>query len=71
MSIKNSVSGMCGFLASIAGGAIVSMVQNNGNMVFGVQIYAQQILSAISFVLIVAAVLYIHFVIAKQKVKIQ
>ena len=71
MSIKNSISGICGFLASIAGGAVISAVQNNGNMVFGVKIYAQQILSAISFVMIVAAALYIHFVIAKQSIKIQ
>lgn len=71
MAIKNSISGLCGFAASIVGGAVLDAIQSNGNMVFGMYINAQQLLSAVSFVLIVIAVLFIHFVIAKQKVKIQ
>ena len=71
MAIKNSISGLCGFAASIVGGIVLDIVQKNGNMVLGISINAQQLLSAVSFVLIVVAVLFIHFVIAKQKVKIQ
>ncbi len=71
MAIKNSISGLCGFAASIIGGAVLSAVQNNGNMIFGMYVNAQQLLSLVSFVLIVIAVMFIHFVIAKQKVKIQ
>ncbi len=71
MAIKNSVSGLCGFLASIVGGAVLELVQNKNIMFFGMQIYGQQILSAVSFVMIIAAALFIHLVIAKQKVKIQ
>ncbi len=71
MAIKNSISGLCGFIASIVGGAVLDAIQKNGNMVLGFHINAQQLLSAVSFVLIVIAVLFIHFIIAKQKVKIQ
>ncbi len=71
MAIKNSISGLCGFMASIVGGIVLDAIQKNGNMILGLQINAQQLLSAVSFVLIVTAVLFIHLVIAKQKVKIQ
>ena len=71
MAIKNSISGLCGFMASIIGGIVLEEIQNKHLMIFGVQIYSQQIQSAVSFVLILVAILFIHFVIAKQKVKIQ
>ena len=71
MSIKNSLSGLCGFMASIVGGAVLGMIQENGVTIFGIGVNAQQILSAVSFVLILLDALFIHFVIAKQKVKIQ
>ena len=71
MAIKNSISGLCGFMASIVGGVVLDAIQKNKNQFFGLQINAQQLLSAVSFVLIIIAVLFIHFVIAKQKVKIQ
>ncbi len=71
MAIKNSISGLCGFVASIVGGVVLAAIQNNGNMILGLQINAQQLLSAVSFVLTAIAALFIHFVIAKQKVKIQ
>ncbi len=70
-AIKNSIGGVCGFLASLAGGKILSAVQANGNQVFGFTVYGQQILALISFVLLIISILYTHFVIAKQKVMIQ
>ena len=71
MAFKNSIGGLCGFLASLLGGKIVSVVQANGIMVFGMLIYAQQILSAISVVLILSAIFYTKKVIEKQEVMIQ
>lgn len=71
IAIKNSVSGICGFAASIVGGIVLDAVQKNSNMLFGIHINAQQLLSAVSFVLLCVSALFIHFVIAKQKVKIQ
>ena len=71
-AIRNSVGGVFGFLAALAGGEILKAVQGvnpevGGIEMFGTVIYGQQILSAISFVFAVAALLFIHFVLEKQK----
>ena len=44
---------LAGFMASIVGGAVLDAIQKNSNMIFGLQINAQQFLSAVSFILIV------------------
>ena len=71
ISLKNCIGGLCGFFASIIGGVVLGVIQENGVVLFGININAQQILSAVSFLLLVFVALFIHFVIAKQKVKIQ
>ena len=70
-AIKNSIAGLCGFGASFAASRLLSAVQENGNTVFGIEIYGQQILSAISFVLLIIALIFSKTVIGKQKVMIQ
>ena len=67
-AIKNSIGGLCGFLASLLAGGLLSVIQENGNMLFGMPLYAQQVLSAIAAVIAVCSILYIHFVLQKQKV---
>ncbi len=71
MAIKYSIGGIFGFMASIMGGRILSIVQANDNIVLGVRIYGQQILAFISFVLTVIAVVFTKLIIEKQKVKVQ
>lgn len=71
ISIKNSISGICGFIASLLGGLVLNVIQANGNCIFGIAIRGQQVLSLVSFILILIAFLFTHFVISKQKVKIQ
>ncbi len=71
MAIKYSIGGIFGFMASLAGGRILSVIQANDNMVLGMHIYGQQVLSVISFALTVIAVVFTKMVIEKQKVKIQ
>ena len=70
-AIKNSIGGLCGFGASLVASRLLSAVQANGNTIFGITVYGQQVLSAISFVLMICAILYTKFVIEKQKVMIQ
>ncbi len=73
-AIKNSVGGLFGFGASLLGGWILNLVQSNQDKIqeiVGFQIYGQQVLSAISFVMLVITILFTHFVVAKQKVMIQ
>jgi F0F1-type ATP synthase assembly protein I len=68
MAIKNSIGGLLGFSASLIGGHILNVVQENHNMVFGLSVYGQQILSSISFVIIISAILFNRFVIEKQDI---
>ena len=71
MAIKNSISGICGFLASLAASALLANIQANGNTFLGIQVYGQQVLSAISFAIMVAAVVFTKLVIEKQKTMVQ
>ncbi len=71
MSIKNSIGGICGFLASLVGSKILALVQKNGNNILGIGCYGQQVLSCISLIVIVAAILFIKFKIKKEKVIVQ
>ncbi len=66
-AIKNSIGGVCGFCASLLGSRILAAVQKNGNTVFGVPIYAQQLLAIISVILFVAALIFVWRVIEKMK----
>ena len=66
-AIKNSIGGTVGFLAALLGGKILAAVQANGNTVLGFHVYGQQLLAAISFVLLVIAVVYNRLVILPQK----
>lgn len=70
-AIKNSIGGLCGFLTTLVASRILAFVQGNGNSFAGINIYGQQLLSLISFVLIVITILYTYFVVEKQKIKRQ
>ena len=67
-AIKNAIGGICGFGASLLGARILAVVQANGNTVFGLPIYGQQLLAFISAIIYVITLLFTHFVVGKQKV---
>ena len=67
-AIKNSIGGVAGFLAALLAGRLLSAVQANGNTIFGFTVYGQQVLAAISFLLVIVAILYNRLVVAKQQV---
>ena len=68
LAIKNSIGGIVGFLATLGASAVVDYIQSNNNMIFGMHIYAQQLLSCVSMVLLVIGALYCNKVIRKQKI---
>ncbi len=67
-AIKNAIGGICGFLTSLLGAQILKAVEANGNQIFGMTVYAPQLLALLSVIIYVVALLYTHFVIGKQKV---
>lgn len=70
-AIKNSIGGIFGFLASLLASRLLAYVQGNGNSLFGIPVYGQQVLAAISVLFTVAALLVTHFIVAKQRRIIQ
>jgi MFS family permease len=70
-AIKNCVGGICGFVVSILAGMLLEHIQSNGNTFLGIPVYGQQVLSLISFVLLIGAVLFTKFVMEKEKSMIQ
>jgi hypothetical protein len=70
-AIKNSIAGLFGFGATLVGARILDAVNTAEPVLFGVRIYGQQVLSAISLVMFVLTILFTHFVVSKQKVMIQ
>lgn len=68
MAMKNCVGGICGFVAALIGGRILSAVQANGNRFLGIPMYGQQLLAAIAFVFALGAVLYMRFSILRREV---
>ena len=66
-AIKTSISGILGFGASILGGIILNAVQSGGNKILGITVYGQQLLSLISLVIVVCAILFVKLVLGKQR----
>lgn len=67
LGVKSAIGGIVGFTSSLLGAWIVSTVQAHGNTIFGHTIYAQQIMSFISFVMFAVIVVYIKKIILKMK----
>lgn len=71
MAIQNCISGVLGFGASLVGSFILSYIQKNGNMLFGISVYGQQVLSAISLLIVIGAIVYDRLVVEKQNIMVQ
>ena len=71
MAVKNCIGGLLGFGASVLGGKLLDIVQSHHNVVLGVHVYGQQILSAISFFLTGITIVFIRKVVEKQKILMQ
>lgn len=66
-AIRNCIGGIFGFLASLAGSWILTGIQNRGDTFLGFQLYGQQILAALSFLLTVGTGLYVRKFLLKQR----
>lgn len=72
MSIKNSISGVTGFLMSLVASVILGTIQGESGTgilnVFGTELYAQQVLAIISLALSICGFVFAQCVVKKQKV---
>lgn len=73
VALVNTFSGFAGFFTTLALSPLVDYIQNNGNKLFGISMYAQQLLSTFSLIGTIAILVYLYFVISKipQKSKKQ
>ena len=69
ISVKQTLYGLSGFGITVAMTPLVNHIQASGNMLFGLNIYAQQVLSAISFIMTILLILYVNKFILKTKTR--
>lgn len=67
LALSQAVSGVVGFVTTLIVSGLVTYIQNSGNTLFGLSVYAQQVVSAIAFVFTMAAVVYVTLVIIPVK----
>lgn len=67
LMVKQTVYSLAGFLATLAATPLVNYIQGAGNRFLGMNVYAQQVLSAISFIMVVLVIVYLETVVLKIK----
>lgn len=69
LALKSTICGFAGFFTTLIVSPLVSYVQKNGNRLFGINIYAQQIVSVISAILLVVLLVYLNTTVKHLKLK--
>ena len=68
LGIKSAVGGIAGFLTTVAAGYLLELVQGHGGVtLFGASLTAQQILSLLSFAVMIILAVYLKTVVFKMK----
>ena len=67
LAVSRAIAGLVGFLTTLVTSPIVTLVQKNGNSIFGITVYAQQMLSLVSVLAIVLGAVYARKVLLKKK----
>lgn len=67
LAITQAIAGLTGFLTTLCISPLVSYIQDNGNKIFGLPIYAQQFVTIIGLIFTVLAVVYTRTVFMKKK----
>ena len=65
LALVNTFSGFTGFFTTLIVSPIVDFIQKNDNTLFGMKIYSQQCMSAISAVFVAIVLIYLALVIRK------
>ena len=70
-ALKDCIAGVFGFLCALGSGRLLAAIQANGNTLFGIPVYAQQVQSAISLLFVIAAFLFAQFALSHEKTLLQ
>ncbi len=71
LALRSTVSGLAGFLTTLAISPLVDHIQKNGNTFLGRSLYAQQLLSAISLTILLGLLLYVRRLLKKKNKKLR
>lgn len=66
--IYGAITGLSGFVGSVLGGALLAVIQKNGLVLFGVPLYAQQVLNLLSGLGVAALAVYVKRVVGTHPV---
>jgi len=69
LAVCQAISGLAGFLATLAASSLVSYIQTNGNTFLGISLYAQQVTSLIAALIMGICIVYVTLVFIKGKQK--
>ena len=67
LALKATLAGFAGFFTTLIVSPFVSYIQSNGNKFLGIDVYAQQVMSAIAVILIAVLIVYLNVVVRKIK----
>ena len=67
LAVCQSLAGVTGFLSTLAASALVAHIQQNGNTFLSMHVYAQQVVSILSSVVCLGAVIYVSRVFLSRK----
>ncbi len=67
LSVKHTFGGIFGFTATLIATPFLSFLQSANLSLFGIDVYAQQVLAFISFLLTLVLIMYVSKLIAKNK----
>ncbi len=67
LALCQAASGLCGFFTTIAVSPLVSVIQSRQNTVFGIHMYAQQLLSLVAALVTLGTVLLTHLALVKKR----
>ena len=69
LAITQAVAGLVGFLTTLCISPLVSHIQRCGISLFGMSIYAQQVVSLLALLFTILTIFYIRFTMIRRKKK--
>lgn len=68
LALKSTFCGFIGFFTTLIVSPLVGFIQKNGNELFGIRVYAQQVVSFISAGILIILIVYLNTVIGRLKI---